>query len=242
MLMRFLQRSRELVRKPYRFVRGLPRKILGTRMIFTWIYWTNQWGSSESVSGSGSTERETRVVRKVLPELVRRYEIRSMLDVPCGDCNWIRRIDFGGINYIGADIVEGLIRRNQRVHGSASRRFFNLDVVTDLLPAADLVLCRDCLIHLPNADVLRALQNIGRTRARFLLTTTYSTRPSNPDILAGEWRPLNLPAPPFDLPRPIELISEEWNWAGGYHADKCLGLWRIEDLSELVARQQTVSR
>src|SRR5688500_9944719 len=99
--MRLRQRIRKLVAAPYRFLRGLPRRILGSKVAFTWIYWTNHWGSSESVSGTGSTERETRVVRTVLPVLVRRHQIRSLLDVPCGDCNWIRAIDFAGIDYIG---------------------------------------------------------------------------------------------------------------------------------------------
>ena len=224
-------RIRKLAAAPYRFLRGLPRRILGTKIVFTWIYRTNQWGSAESVSGAGSTERETRVVRTVLPELVHRHQVRSILDVPCGDCNWIRAIDFGGVDYIGADVVGTLVRRNEALHSSPSRRFLRLDLIKDPLPDADLVLCRDCLIHLPNDDVVRALRNIRRTGARFLLTTTYTARPSNPDILLGEWRPLNLQAPPFNLSPPLELISEEWTWADGYHADKCLGLWRIEDVS-----------
>jgi len=216
-----------LVRGAARFLRSVPRRLRGRESVFTWIYRTNGWASQESVSGQGSELRETRVVRAVLPLLLARHGVDSMLDVPCGDCNWIREIDFGGggCDYIGADIVADLVERDQRTYGTHRRRFMHLDVVRDPLPSAGLVLCRDCMIHLPNADVLEALRNIRRSGARFLLATTYTARPANPDIVTGDWRPINLQAAPFSLPAPLELLNEEWDWAEGFHADKCLGLW-----------------
>jgi hypothetical protein len=166
------------------------------------------------------------VIRQILPSLIERYGIQSLLDIPCGDCHWISSIDFGGRTYIGADIVGELVGRNRAAFGGRSdRTFMHLDVVRDPLPPAELVLCRDCMIHLSNADVLTALRNVRRSGARYLLATTYTARPTNPDIVTGDWRPINLQASPFALPEPLELISEEWDWADGYHADKCIGLW-----------------
>jgi len=216
-----------LVRGAARFLRSVPRRLRGRESVFTWIYRTNGWASHESISGCGSELRETRVVRAALPLLLERHGVGSMLDIPCGDCNWIKEIDFGGASrdYIGADIVPDLVEHNQRAFGARHRRFMHLDVVRDPLPGAGLVMCRDCMIHLPNADVLEALRNIRRSGARFLLATTYTARPANPDIVTGDWRPINLQAPPFNLPAPLEMLSEEWDWADGYHADKCLGLW-----------------
>jgi len=125
----------------------------------------------------------------------------------------------------GADIVADLVDRNQRTYGSPQRWFMHRDVVRDALPPADLVLCRDCMIHLSNADVLEALRNVRRSGARYLLATTYSARAQNADIVTGDWRAINLQAPPFRLPQPVALVNEEWDWADGYHADKCLALW-----------------
>jgi hypothetical protein len=213
-----------LMRSAARFLRSVPRRLRGRESVFTRIYAANLWKSPESVSGFGSTLRETQVVRRELPAMVDRHGVQVLLDIPCGDCNWIREIDFGGRTYIGGDIVAELVERNRADFGAPNRTFAHLDVVRDALPAADLVLCRDCMIHLPNADVLQALRNIRRSGARLLLATTYTAR-QNPDIPIGEWRPINLQAPPFSLPAPLELISEEWDWADGYHADKCLGLW-----------------
>ena len=106
----------------------------------------------------------------------------------------------------------------------------HLDIVRDQLPCAELVLCRDCMIHLSNADVLSALRNVRRSGAKYLLATTYTARPTNPDIVTGDWRPINLQAAPFSLGEQLELISEEWDWADGYHADKCIGLWDVRAL------------
>jgi hypothetical protein len=215
----------DLMRGAARLLRSVPRRLRGRQSIFTRIYAGNGWGSPESVSGCGSTLRETRVIREILQPLMERHGIRSLLDIPCGDCNWIQTIGFGGRTYIGADIVAELVQRNHAAFGRADRSFMHLDIVRDPLPTADLVLCRDCMIHLSNADVLAALRNVRRSGAKYLLATTYTARPTNSDIVTGDWRAINLQAPPFALPAPLELISEEWDWADGYHADKCIGLW-----------------
>ena len=219
-----------LMRGAARFLRSFPGRLRGRESVFTHIYTTNGWRNPESVSGDGSTLRETRVARQVVPAIIARYGLRVLLDIPCGDCNWMRAIDFGGRTYIGADIVADLVNRNQRTFGTPHRRFVHCDVVRDPLPPSDLVLCRDCMIHLSNAEVLEALRNIRRSGARYLLATTYNARPRNVDIITGDWRAINLQAPPFRLPQPIELINEEWNWADGYHADKCLALWETSVL------------
>jgi len=220
----------DLMRGAARFIRSVPRRLRGRQTVFSRIYARNAWGSQESVSGDGSTLRETRVIRQVLPQLIERYGIQSLLDIPCGDCNWVRTIDFGGRAYFGADIVPELVRQNAAAYARDDRRFLHLDIVRDALPTADLVLCRDCMIHLSNGDVLAALRNVRRSGARYLLATTYTARPTNPDIVTGDWRAINLQAPPFTLGEPLELISEEWDWADGYHADKCMGLWDVNVL------------
>lgn len=220
----------DFMRGAARLLRSVPRRLRGRQSVFTRIYSKNGWGSEESVSGKGSTLRETRVAREVLPALVARYGVRTLLDIPCGDCNWMREINFCGTTYIGADIVADLIDRTRATYEGPNRSFLHLDIVRDPLPVADLVLCRDCMIHLSNGDVLAALRNIRRSGSRYLLATTYTARPGNPDIVTGDWRPINLQLPPFALPPPLELISEEWDWADGYHADKCLALWDTEAL------------
>ena len=59
---------------------------------FTTIYRQNVWGSRESVSGNGSTLASTEVFRAEFAALLTTLGIRSILDAPCGDFNWMRLV------------------------------------------------------------------------------------------------------------------------------------------------------
>ena len=72
---------------------------------FTLIYERNAWGSKESASGSGSTLVMTESIRTSLPIIFNKYGIESMLDVPCGDFNWMSKVDIQDVIYVGGDIV-----------------------------------------------------------------------------------------------------------------------------------------
>lgn len=106
-----------------------------------------------------------------------------------------------------------------------------MDISKDGLPKADMILCRDCLVHFSFEDILSAIRNFKRSGSQYILTTTFSERLSNIDINTGGWRTLNLQLPPFNFPRPIKLINEKCDEAGGIYLDKSLGLWRLEDIA-----------
>jgi hypothetical protein len=105
-----------------------------------------------------------------------------------------------------------------------------VDVINGPLPEADVILCRDCLVHFSFANILAAFRTIKASGAEYLLTTTFPSREANKDIVDGDWRPLNLEASPFLLPPPIELIVEGCTEEGGAYADKALAVWRTSDL------------
>ena len=51
-------------------------------------------------------------------------KITSVLDIPCGDFNWMQKVDLSNIEYIGADIVEELIKKNIEIYeGKNNLRF-----------------------------------------------------------------------------------------------------------------------
>lgn len=68
--------------------------------------------------------------------------------------------------YIGIDVLPAVITANRRRWSSRSRRFLCRDLVRQRLPSADVVLCRDALVHLSHADALAALANLRRTHRR----------------------------------------------------------------------------
>jgi SAM-dependent methyltransferase len=200
----------------------------GTADVFARIFDDNLWQAAESRSGPGSGLVQTATIRQEIPKLLARVGARSLLDVPCGDFNWLRHVDLGVDRYLGVDIVPAMIDRNQLEFGDDRRTFLALDARTDQLPRADLILCRDGLVHLSFEDALRAMANFRRTGATHLLATTFPCLDRNDPAATGEWRPLNLQRPPFGLPDPIEVINEGCTEGGGRYADKSLALWRLD--------------
>ena len=199
------------------------------RQRFRQYYTTNYWRTTESRSGPGSTLEQTRVVREILPVLCREFAIGSILDVPCGDLNWMQQVDLAGTNYIGGDIVPELIVANREKFANSNRDFIVIDIVRQVPPRADLVFCRDLFVHLPFADITSALENLKRSGSQWLLTTTFEDRDKN-DELHSDWRTLNFRLPPFSFPPPVRLINENCSQEDGQYKDKSLGLWRLDDL------------
>jgi SAM-dependent methyltransferase len=199
---------------------------LDLRSRFEYILRHNLWGNPESVSGNGSTIEETAILRDAIPKLLREVQATSVLDIPCGDFGWLNLVELG-VPYTGADIVPELVEANQRRYCRPDRRFVQVDLTEGPLPTADLVLCRDCLVHLSFANIHRALDNIRASGARWLLATNFSKQGSNSDIEDGDWRCVNFELPPFDFPPPDFSIAENCLEGGGAFDDKALALWRL---------------
>lgn len=201
------------------------------RETFTSAYRRNLWSGDDSRSGTGSGTRETQVIRAELSALVSKLGVTSMLDAPCGDFFWMKDIVLDGVQYIGADIVKDIIRDNERRHDNNSRRFICLDLTRDTLPQTQLILCRDCLVHMTFAHAHAVLSNFKRTGADYLLTTTFSGTQENRELVGiFDWRPLNLELDPFNFHPPLARISEgQVDWVGEARV-KSLGLWRFADI------------
>jgi hypothetical protein len=209
---------------------GLSRRKGGMESLFTKAYSIKKKGDRESISGVGSYLKSTIAVRAELPGLLREIETKSLLDAPCGDFNWMSKVHIGDIKYIGVDIVADLIEHNQEHFSSENRTFLHRNIATDPLPRADVILCRDCLVHLSFADISAVLHNFQASGSGYLLTTTFVNRHENLDIRTGEWRPLNLEVEPFNFSKPIRLINEYCADSHGQYKDKHLGLWKLADM------------
>lgn len=195
--------------------------------VFEDIYARRSWGSNESVSGLGSEMDRTEIVRKELVKVIDTIGARSLLDIPCGDFNWMKAADLSKIErYVGADIVERLIRLNQQNYGRQGIEFRVLDITLEPLPKVDLILCRDLLIHLSDADIWKSLKTIKESDSDYILLSTYRNLNTNYDITTGAFRRLNLERPPYNFQGALRYI-EEYN---RIRAGKSLGLWRVSDL------------
>lgn len=163
---------------------------------FKKVFTTNLWGSRESRSGKGSELRQTHKLISEIPKIIDTYNISSILDAPCGDYNYMKEIKLK-CNYIGIDIVPELIELNLSKYNDVDFRC--LDITCSDLPKCDLVLVRDCLTHLTNNDVEKAIKNIEKSGAKFLLVTSYPDHQENLDLTNGQWRRLNMEKSPFNL-------------------------------------------
>jgi hypothetical protein len=212
---------------PYHFEREASAgRRYSTVDAFRAIYASNHWGASER-SGAGASFDQAASVLTQLEALVEQLGVRTLLDVPCGDFAWMRHLR-ADLPYIGGDVLPELVAANQRHFGGPNRRFTTIDILRDPLPDADLLLCRDCLVHFSFDDIRAALATIGRSRCQWLLTTTFPECDNNEDIVTGDWRPLNLERPPFNLPPPDRMLNERCTEGGNTFADKSLGLWRLD--------------
>ncbi|MCH2181624.1 MAG: class I SAM-dependent methyltransferase [Mariniblastus sp.] len=220
-----------------RFVQSRQLKSQSPEQIFSRYYRGNKWSGKESVSGRGSDDDQTATIVEALPRLFAELGISTILDIPCGDFRWMEKVDLSRVEYVGADIVGEMIGRNREQFQSGSVAFQQLDLISDPLPRADLVLCRDCLVHLSFEDVFAALQNLCDSRSDYLLTTTFTAARENSDILTGQWRALNLERAPFHFPPPLQVINEGCSEGGEAFRDKSLGLWALADLRSCFNRQ-----
>lgn len=202
---------------------------------FTDIYNNNLFAGRKSRSGEGSDDIQTAVIRREIPRLIKDYNIQTFLDAPCGDWYWMSQTALNAEKYIGVDIVQPLIDRNNHLYGSESTIFECLNLTTDTISRVDLIFSRDCLVHLAYDDAFRVLKNFKASGSKYLLTTTFTDRQHNLDHIDDSnfgvfWQPLNLQRAPFNFPAPIALINEGCTEGKNAFTDKCLGLWLLSDI------------
>ncbi|OAQ38605.1 hypothetical protein A5893_14425 [Pedobacter psychrophilus] len=207
------------------------------KTVFTKIKDENHWGDSDSISGGGSNLIQTEIIRKEIPLLLKKYGIGFMIDAPCGDFFWMKLIgdelDNILIKYEGHDIVQEIIDLNIENYANEVKSFHLSDLTLNKLPKADLILTRDCLVHLSFKNIKKVLKNYKKAGIKYLLTTTFTNRKNNIDITDGEWRPLNLQKAPFNFPEPLFLINENCTENDGIYKDKSLGLWELNKINNI---------
>ena len=120
----------------------------------------------ESASGSGSALAAAAQTLTPLDEIINGFSIKTILDLGCGDWNWMKEAHWyrgaSLIQYIGWESSPELVDRLQRRFGRPGISFHLQDIVADAFPPADLTICRDVLFHLPIKLALRVVDKIAR--------------------------------------------------------------------------------
>ena len=173
------------------------------REIFSGIYQHKVWGA---LSGGGAEP----AVAGPFANLVRQHShSRRVLDIGCGD-GWAAS-QYGVEQYTGIDVVPAMVEycRNHHAWG----KFLCLNALTDPLPDADVVLCKEVTQHLPYADILKLVEKLRR----YPMALHCSAIGGRGDIEVGAFRGVRL----SDLGLETEPLGE-WGETTRYHAE----LWR----------------
>ena len=201
------------------------RKPLKAR--FQSIYAEHRWsgGGSETRSGAGSTLEATASIRKSLPGLIRELDVSGLLDIGCGDFNWMKEIDLP-THYLGVDIVPEVIEANKARYGTENIDFVCLDACSAPIPSGyEMILCREVLFHLSFNDGLSIIDGIKESGATWLLTTTAPGRTDNKEIVSGGFRNIDLQKKPYCFPAPRRMLKDD-----AVSANRNLGFWLVKDL------------
>jgi hypothetical protein len=127
------------------------------------------------------------------------------------------------------DILPRVIQQLADSRFPSHYEFYVGNIVTDVLPTAHAVFCRDCFVHLPFAAIQTAIQKWAAAGFEYVFVTTFPKQRANADIKLGEWRMLNMQLAPFYWPIPLMLLEDNDNLTPPYDS-KSIGVWRLRDL------------
>jgi hypothetical protein len=219
--------------------------------VFTSIYKNWGFGGSESRSGPGSSLDETEVIRNQIRKLVKEKNIKTVVDIPCGDFNWMKEIVYGFEKYTGGDIVSDVIVDNQK-YANQIINFIEFDLTEGVeIPEADLLIVRDIIGHLPLEKGKAAIENILKSKCKYLLSTTWYNindpqyhikHTENREIDAGRFYPVCLLSEPFNFPAPEFYFEEQVAVANHENGNrKGLGFWNLEEIRKHRINTQEVT-
>eukprot|EP00884_Botryococcus_braunii_P014086 jgi/Botrbrau1/22679/Bobra.0132s0024.2 len=129
-----------------------------TQQYFESVYTNKAWGDFGGGSGLGSTVPYTCNIRGILRAVVNRYNIKSMVDLPCGSMAWMPLAlemlneDQPGFRYLGVDIVATVVAghkanltRFPEKPGDPTWEFGVLDIASEPIPEGyDLLFSPRC--------------------------------------------------------------------------------------------------
>lgn len=178
---------------------------------FTNTFVNDRWNSvnGQSKSGLGSSLEYTINLRDNLLRIIDKYNIKTIFDCSCGDWNWMKEIKEKLPTYVGNDIVETLIDKNNSDYKSDKISFVSNDMLSQLKKydnkSFDLILCRHTLEHLKNNYSIEVITEIKRVSKYAIITTNnrveINEEISNMDgVLA---RSINLKLTPF-----VEVLGD----------------------------------
>lgn len=176
---------------------------------FVTIYRDKLWGvneENEGYSGGGSDLENVRPYYVYLTNFLREHDIRSVVDLGCGDWTFSRFIDWTDIDYIGYDVVDSVIQKDQARYGSSHIQFIHANFLNEEVPQADLMICKHVLQHMPNQDVMAFLKLLPKFKHCLILNAAPTEEGNQEHLIRDVF--------PFWEDRGIDLTQAPFNVKG----------------------------
>lgn len=148
-----------------------------------------------------------------LEGIIQKYEIKSILDVPCGNWELMQHVDLSGVDYLGYDNSPKIIKGNNKFKSKSKKKgVVNFEVAditnkTDL-GQFDLIICRDFLPQLTLGRAQKVLNNFKNSNSKYLISTSFEIG-GNWELEEGEkMRHIDLQVEPFYLFDELESMQE----------------------------------
>ena len=163
-------------------------------------------GYPETLCGAGSTIKSCEPIIKTLPIIIKEFKIKSILDLGCGDLNWIKHVrEIEKVKYLGIDTHIHL----ESIHTTNDFKLIEGNILYMEIPKSDLVICKDVMIHMENFQIKSLLESIKQSKSKYILLTNYSINNNKRSL--KNYAPLNIELPPFSLKNYIMSITLEGN-------------------------------
>lgn len=186
--------------------------IYGCKSSFSTIYSLNLWNNNEANiprSGPGSSLDNTTDTIFFINNIINKYDVKSVVDLGCGDLTWMNRTLAFKKDYIGIDISEEIIESNRKNY--PDKTFMVKSIIMDEIPKADLFIIRDVIFHLSNKEIID-LFNIIKNKYKYLLiTNNHNIIVNNDEFDIYHFSKRNLYIEPFNKDKCfiLEKIQED---------------------------------
>lgn len=215
--------------------------------VFREVYHKGKWEGGGSGQGSYVSHDAVQHTLCNLHSFITQNQIEVLIDLSCGDQQWayvLRELN-PDLLYIGVDIVPPIIQYNRETFGHNDKiEFFLLDITepnyytlirehSKIWPPGTakraMAISRHTFYHLSNPYIALVLrnslpENSGLTFVGF--TTHFAGKgggENRSDFVTGNWKPVNLWSPPFDINPPY------FSWKEGVKENEPLfAIWDLK--------------
>ena len=166
------------------------------------IYKNKSWGEGSiegGSSGSGSSPEVNKAYLSFLSSFIKENNIKSIVDVGCGDWQIMSLLNTDNIHYKGYDVSKKIIDYNNKIHKKNNIEFYveDLDKKSNY-ERGDLLICKDVLQHLSYSKINNILSQLNKYKYVIIINDIVQDT-NNSDIDNGGYRSLDIQKQPFNI-------------------------------------------